>query len=124
MVGLDGSGGPEGLATALGSLRSAGVEHLGLAWPAEGDPAGLGGPPELNAAALEAGEAVVAGRGAGWCPAARAPSSSGSVYDARPRPLTDVGEADRGSGSALLRALPTRSPPWTSPGGGPRWPTS
>ena len=33
-----------------------------LALPAPGDPVGLGGPPEFNFAALEAGEAVVVGR--------------------------------------------------------------
>ena len=61
VIGPTADGEPEGLATALGRLRAEGAEHLGLAWPAEGDPAGLGGPAELNAAAFEAGEAVIAG---------------------------------------------------------------
>jgi hypothetical protein len=103
VVGLDGSDAPEGLATALGSLRSAGVEHLGLAWPAEGDPAGLGGPPELNAAALEAGEAVVAGAH-GLVPRREGAVVFWHAYDARPRPLDDVGEADRRLRHALLDA--------------------
>ena len=56
---------------------------LGLAWPAEGDPAGLGGPAELNAAAFDAGEAVIAG------PHGRVPRREGAVvfwhaYAARP----------------------------------------
>ncbi len=45
------------------------------------------------------------------------------AYDARPRQLTDVGEADRGLRQALLRTR-TRSPPSTWPGGARRWPTS
>jgi hypothetical protein len=103
VVGLDGSKDPEGLATALGGLRASGVEHVGLVWPAEGDPAGLGGPPELNTAALEAGEAVVAG------PHGLVPRREGAVvfwhaYDARPRALDDVGEADRRLRQALIQA--------------------
>ncbi len=103
VVGLDEAEPHLGLVTALGRLRSAGVQHLGLAWPAEGDPAGLGGPPELNAAALEAGEAVVGGSHA------LVPQREGAVvfwhaYAARPRPLADVGEADRGLRSALVDA--------------------
>jgi len=103
VVGLAGAETPEGLATAFGSLRAAGVEHLGLAWPAEGDPAGLGGPRELNDAALEAGEAAVAG------PHGLVPRREGAVvfwdaYDARPRPLDDVGEADRRLRQALRQA--------------------
>ena len=100
VVGLPGTSAPEGLATALGSLRAAGVEQLGLAWPTLGDPAGLGGPRTLNDAALEAGEAVVAGR------LALVPRREGAVvfwhvHDAHPRQLADVGEADR----RLRRAL-------------------
>jgi hypothetical protein len=102
VVGLPSTAAPEGLATALGTLRATGVEHLGLAWPAEGDPAGLGGPPELNTAAIEAGEAVVGG------PLGLVPRREGAVvfwhaYEARPRPLDDVGEADRRLRRALVR---------------------
>ena len=53
-------GGTELLVTGLGRLRAAGADGLGVALPVEGDPLGLGGPPAFNAAALEAGEAVVA----------------------------------------------------------------
>ncbi len=103
VVGVGEHGSREGLATALGALRSAGVEHLGLAWPAEGDLAGLGGPRELNDAALDAGEAVVAGS------RALVPRREGAVvfwheYDARPRQLDDVGEADRRLRLELVRA--------------------
>jgi hypothetical protein len=101
VVGLPGSDGPEGLAVALGRLRAAGVPGLGLAWPVEGDPAGLGGPPGLNEAALEAGEAVVAGRH-GLVPVREGAVVFWHAHEARPRPLTDVGEADRRLRGALL----------------------
>jgi hypothetical protein len=103
VVGLQDSVAPEGLATAIGALRTAGVQHLGLAWPAEGDPAGLGGPPELNAAALEAGEAVVGG-GHGLVPVREGAVVFWHAYAARPRPLSDVGEADRALRAALIGA--------------------
>jgi hypothetical protein len=103
VVGLAGAVAPEGLATAIGGLRSAGVRHLGLAWPTEGDPAGLGGPPELNAAALEAGEAVVGG-GHGLVPVREGAVVFWHAYAARPRPLSDVGEADRALRTALVGA--------------------
>jgi hypothetical protein len=103
VVGLTPGEDPEGLATALGRLRATGVEHLGLALPAEGDPAGLGGPPGLNAAAFDAGEAVIAG------PHGLVPQREGAVvfwhaYAARPRQLSDVGEADRRLREALIQA--------------------
>jgi hypothetical protein len=103
VVGWGDDAEPLGLASALGGLRSAGVSGVGLAWPSEGDPAGLGGPRELNAAALEAGEAVVAGR---W---ALVPRREGAVvfwhtYAARPRQLVDVGEADRRLRRATVEA--------------------
>jgi hypothetical protein len=101
VVGLDDAEPHLGLVTALGRLRGAGVQHLGLAWPAEGDPAGLGGPPDLNAAALDAGEAVIGGSHA------LVPQREGAVvfwhaYAARPRQLSDVGEADRALRAALV----------------------
>ena len=49
------------LRRALAALRVAGMRTLRLALPAPGDPLGLTGPPELNAAALDAGEAVLVG---------------------------------------------------------------
>ncbi|MFI7152795.1 hypothetical protein ACIBO2_48415 [Nonomuraea sp. NPDC050022] len=44
----------------LAELRSDGLTELRLALPAPGDPLGLSGPPAFNAAAVEAGQAVIA----------------------------------------------------------------
>ncbi|MEU7743019.1 hypothetical protein [Nonomuraea sp. NPDC049158] len=44
----------------LAELRSDGLTELRLALPAPGDPLGLSGPPVFNAAAVEAGQAVIA----------------------------------------------------------------
>lgn len=49
------------LRRALAMLKVAGLRTLRLALPAPGDLLGLTGPPELNTAALDAGEAVLAG---------------------------------------------------------------
>jgi hypothetical protein len=103
VVDLGDAAEPQGLATALGALRSSGATGLGLAWPAEGDPAGLGGPRDLNDAALEAGEAVVADR-LGLVPRREGAVVFWKVYAARPRQLVDVGEADRRLRRALLDA--------------------
>ena len=83
VIGPAADGEHEGLVTALGRLRAEGAEHVGLAWPAE-----------LNAAAFEAGEAVIAGPH-GWVPRREGAVVFWHAYAARPRQLTDVGEADR-----------------------------
>jgi hypothetical protein len=106
LVAHPGSG-PEPLVTGLGQLRAAGVDALGAALPAEGDPVGLGGPASFNAAALEVGEAVVALDAAGNVLQGLVPARVGavvtwSVMPAERRQLPDVGEADR----ALRAALP------------------
>jgi hypothetical protein len=44
----------------LAGLRSDGLTEFRLALPAPGDPLGLSGPPVFNAAAVEAGQAVIA----------------------------------------------------------------
>ncbi|MFI6481350.1 hypothetical protein ACIBH1_25700 [Nonomuraea sp. NPDC050663] len=44
----------------LASLRIDGLSEFRLALPAPGDPLGLSGPPAFNAAALDAGQAVIA----------------------------------------------------------------
>ncbi|HUR07853.1 MAG TPA: hypothetical protein VM347_35290 [Nonomuraea sp.] len=44
----------------LAGLRSDGLTEFRLALPAPGDPLGLSGPPAFNAAAVEAGQAVIA----------------------------------------------------------------
>ena len=91
------------LVLALGSFR--GATSAGLALPAPGAPAGVGGPAELNLTAVEVGEAVVldgadtalvphrAGGGVVWV-----------LHPARRRPLTDLGEADRSLRGALTGA--------------------
>ena len=60
IAGLPGEDGPVGLALGLGRLRTLGVTGLRVALPAPGHPLGLSGPPEFNARALAAGEAVTA----------------------------------------------------------------
>ena len=57
--GLPGEAGPVGLTLALGRLRSLGAAGFRVALPVPGHPLGLSGPPEFNARALEAEEAVV-----------------------------------------------------------------
>lgn len=64
----------------LGEWRAAGLSRLRLALPATGDPLGLTGPPELNAAGVEAGEVALAdfsGESLGLLPA---PDRRGSSY--------------------------------------------
>jgi hypothetical protein len=62
VTGLPGdtAGDEHGLTWALGRLRVLGVTGLRLALPDAGHPLGLTGPPEFNAAAMAAGEAVLA----------------------------------------------------------------
>jgi hypothetical protein len=59
VAGLPGTSDVVPLILALGRLRSSGTTGAGIALPAPGDPLGLAGPPDFNAAALEAGEGVV-----------------------------------------------------------------
>lgn len=95
---------PDGGTTLLDAFvaaRRAGGDRAGLALPVEGDLLGLGGPRELNDAALDSGEAVVL---AGF---ALVPSVVGEVVRWRvapsaPRQLPDVGEADRAMRAALV----------------------
>jgi hypothetical protein len=60
VCGLPGETGPVGLTLGLGRLRALGVTGLRIALPVPGHPLGLSGPPEFNARALAAGEAVIA----------------------------------------------------------------
>jgi hypothetical protein len=101
--------GPEPLVSGLGRLRAAGADALGAALPAEGDPVGLGGPAAFNAAAFEAGEAVVVLDAAGFglhglVPVRVGAALTWSVTEADRRQLPDVGEADRALRSALPEA--------------------
>jgi hypothetical protein len=100
---------PEPLITGLGRLRADGADAFGAALPAEGDPVGLGGPADFNAAAFDAGEAVVALDAAGFglrglVPARVGAAVTWSVMAAERRQLPDVGEADRALRSALPEA--------------------
>ncbi|WP_277029303.1 hypothetical protein [Actinacidiphila oryziradicis] len=60
ITGLPGESGPVGLTLGLGRLRALGVKGLRIALPVPGHPLGLSGPPDFNARALAAGEAVIA----------------------------------------------------------------
>lgn len=98
-----GDGRPQPMLTALAALRTAGATGFGAAFPAEGDPVGLGGPSAFNADALDVGEAVVAvGAGVGLTPRAVGPTYEWQAQPAARRQLPDVGEADRALRSALL----------------------
>ena len=108
VAGLDAGGATDTLVVALGRLRSAGATAFGAAVPAEGDPVGLGGPRDFNAAALEAGEAVVVhgalvdGAGVGLVPHRTGAAITWVAHRADRRQLPDVGEADRTLRAALL----------------------
>lgn len=94
----------ETLLTGLARIRAEGATGLGAAFPVEGDPCGLGGPVGFNAAALEAGEAVVAlGADLGLVPGRVGAVVTWHAHPAARRPLPDVGEADR----TLRRTLTT-----------------
>jgi len=105
VAGLPGSEDLLPFALALGPIRTSGATAAGLALPVEGDPVGLGGPPEFNTEALEAGEAVVLlDGGAGLVPLRL---GRGVLWHWRPaarRQVPDLGEADRLLRSALIEA--------------------
>jgi len=85
----------------LSGARAGGATYAGLALPVDGDPLGLGGPRDFNAAALEAGQAVVV-RGLGLVPVEQGETVQWQVFEAGPRQLPDVGEADRGLRETLV----------------------
>lgn len=94
---------PIPLLEALARLRADGLDGLGLALPAEGDPVGLGGPASFNAAALEVGEAVVAGN-TGLVPERVGRAVTWVAHPAARRQLPDVGEADRQLRAGIISA--------------------
>jgi len=106
VAGMPGTDGPASLVRTLGELRAAAVGSIGLALPGPGDPVGIGGPAEFSAAALAAGEAVVAG-GFGLVPHRVGAAVEWTAYPAERRQLTDVGEADRGLRRTLQDAAET-----------------
>lgn len=108
VAGLPGLDATVSLVEALGELRRRGASGLGAAFPAEGDPVGLGGPRDFNAEALEAGEAVVVdGVELGLVPQRTGAAVAWLVRPAGRRQLPDVGEADRRLRTALVEAADT-----------------
>ncbi|MFR0356512.1 hypothetical protein [Streptomyces sediminimaris] len=116
MEGLPGESGPVGLTLALGRLRALGVTGLRVALPAPGHPLGLSGPPEFNARAMEAGEAVLCyGAPFGLVPEVHGAGPEGDVHvevvwhclpvrEAPPADVPSLGEAERELAEALREA--------------------
>ncbi|GGK03246.1 hypothetical protein GCM10011583_38740 [Streptomyces camponoticapitis] len=116
VAGLPGESGPVGLTLALGRLRALGVTGYRVALPAPGHPLGLSGPPEFNARALEAEEAVIAsGAPYGLVPEVSAAGPEGDLHvevawhclpvrEAPPADVPSLGEAERELAEALRDA--------------------
>ncbi|CAL9385509.1 putative protein [Streptomyces sp. enrichment culture] len=114
--GLPGESAPVGLTLALGRLRTLGATGLRVALPAPGHPLGLSGPPEFNARALEAEEAVVChGTALGLVPEVYEAGPEGDVHvevvwhclpvrQAPPADVPSLGEAERELAEALREA--------------------
>ncbi|MEI7030083.1 hypothetical protein [Streptomyces pratensis] len=117
--GLPGEAGPVGLTLALGRLRGLGATGLRVALPAPGHPLGLSGPPDFNARALEAQEAVIAcGVAYGLVPEVSEAGPAGDVHvevvwrvlpvrEAPPADVPSLGEAERELAEALREATAT-----------------
>lgn len=102
LVGLDDGTAPTPMALGLGRLRASGVDYVALALPAAGDPAGLAGPADFNAEAVDAGEAVLLdGAGLGLVPVQVGAGVFWQVRHAAAPPPPDLGEADRELRSVL-----------------------
>ncbi|WP_405619501.1 hypothetical protein OG292_32070 [Streptomyces sp. NBC_01511] len=116
VAGLPGEAGPVGLTLALGRLRALGVTGYRVALPAPGHPLGLSGPPDFNARALDAEEAVVAsGAPYGLVPEVSAVGPEGDLHvevvwhclpvrEAPPADVPSLGEAERELAEALRDA--------------------
>lgn len=116
MEGLPGESAPVGLTLALGRLRALGTTGLRLALPAPGHPLGLSGPPEFNARAMDAEEAVVChGAAFGLVPEVYEAGPDGDVHvevvwhclpvrEAPPADVPSLGEAERELAEALREA--------------------
>ncbi|MGX2998009.1 hypothetical protein JNUCC64_27700 [Streptomyces sp. JNUCC 64] len=114
--GVPGESGRVGLTLALGRLRALGATGLRVALPVPGHPLGLSGPPEFNAAALAAGEAVVCeGVALGLVPDVLEAGPEGDVHvevvwrcapvrQAPPADVPSLGEAERELAEALREA--------------------
>jgi hypothetical protein len=117
VAGLPGEPAPVGLTLALGRLRALGVTGLRLALPVAGHPLGLAGPPEFNARAMAAGEAVLAvgAVALGLVPEVHEAGPVGDLHvdvewqclpvrDAPPADVPSLGEAERELAEALRDA--------------------
>lgn len=117
IAGLPGEARPVGLTLGLGRLRALGVTGFRIALPVPGHPLGLSGPPEFNARALDAGEAVTAvgGPPLGLVPDVTEAGPRGDVHvevewvclavrDAPPADVPSLGEAERELAEALRDA--------------------
>jgi hypothetical protein len=115
--GIPGESGPVGLSLGLGRLRALGVTGLRVALPAPGHPLGLSGPPDFNARAMAAEEAVITsgGRPVGLVPELYTAGPEGDVHvevvwhclpvrDAPPADVPSLGEAERELAEALREA--------------------
>ncbi|WP_326649018.1 MULTISPECIES: hypothetical protein [unclassified Streptomyces] len=113
---LPGEAGPVGLTLAMGRLRALGVTGYRVALPAPGHPLGLSGPPEFNARALDAEEAVIAsGAAYGLVPEVSEAGPAGDLHvevvwrclpvrEAPPADVPSLGEAERELAEALRDA--------------------
>ncbi|HLL35523.1 MAG TPA: hypothetical protein VK545_16945 [Streptomyces sp.] len=116
VAGLPGESAPVGLTLALGRLRTLGATGLRVALPAPGHPLGLSGPPEFNARALDAEEAVICyGTALGLVPEVSEAGPEGDVHvevvwhclavrQAPPADVPSLGEAERELAEALRQA--------------------
>ncbi|QXQ96083.1 hypothetical protein [Streptomyces sp. WY228] len=114
--GLPGEAEPVGLTLALGRLRRLGATGFRVALPVPGHPLGLSGPPDFNARALEAEEAVVAyGVPYGLVPEVSEAGPEGDLHvevvwrvlpvrEAPPADVPSLGEAERELAEALRDA--------------------
>ncbi|MFG3409705.1 hypothetical protein [Streptomyces sp. NPDC048142] len=114
--GLPGEAGPVGLTLALGRLRGLRATGFRVALPVPGHPLGLSGPPDFNARALEAEEAVIAyGVPYGLVPEVSEVGPEGDLHvevvwrvlpvrAAPPADVPSLGEAERELAEALRDA--------------------
>ncbi|MEU9660292.1 hypothetical protein [Streptomyces chartreusis] len=114
--GLPGESAAVGLTLGLGRLRTLGVSGLRVALPAPGHPLGLSGPPEFNARAMDAEEAVIChGAAFGLVPEVYEAGPDGDVHvevvwqvlpvrEAPPADVPSLGEAERELAEGLREA--------------------